>query len=59
MNGLKYKNYICKLCGFIYKEQDGCIEEGIAPGTKWEDIPLTWQCPDCNKRKSDFIMVDI
>lgn len=52
------KKYMCVLCGFIYNEEEGCDEEGIPPGTKWEDIPLDWMCPDCNKKKSDFIMME-
>jgi rubredoxin len=37
----------------------GLPEEGIAPGTKWEDIPDDWTCPDCGAGKSDFEMVEI
>ena len=31
-------------------------EEGITPGTRWEDVPETWTCPDCSSSKSDFQM---
>ena len=34
-------------------------EEGIAPGTRWEDIPDTWVCPDCGVTKSDFEMMPL
>ena len=31
--------------------------DGIAPGTKWEDVPINWTCPECGARKEDFEMV--
>ena len=59
MNGTAYKTYICLICGWIYDEAKGSPEEGIAPGTKWEDIPVNWTCPDCGARKDDFEMIEI
>ena len=53
------KKYMCLLCGYIYDEAKGNPEEGIAPGTPWEDIPITWRCPDCGAMKEDFEMVEI
>jgi len=53
------KRYMCLLCGHIYDEAAGWPEDGIAPGTKWEDVPLNWRCPDCNASKDDFEMVEI
>lgn len=50
------KRWQCIVCGFIYDEAEGLPEEGIAPGTRWEDIPEDWQCPDCGVSKSDFEM---
>ena len=47
----------CVVCGFIYDEAAGMPEEGIAPGTRWEDIPADWKCPDCGVAKADFEMV--
>lgn len=46
----------CIVCGFIYDEEKGLPDEGIKPGTKWEDIPDDWMCPDCGVGKSDFEM---
>lgn len=46
----------CIICGFIYNETDGMPDENIAPGTRWEDIPDDWFCPDCGVSKSDFVM---
>ena len=37
----------------------GDPDEGIAPGTAWEDIPEDWSCPDCGASKEDFEMVEI
>jgi rubredoxin len=61
MNGTApaYRTWMCVVCGFIYDEAKGLPEEGIAPGTRWEDIPDTWTCPDCGATKSDFEMVEI
>ncbi len=44
----------CIVCGFIYDEAKGDPDSGIAPGTKWEDIPDDWICPDCGVGKDDF-----
>ncbi len=49
-----YRTWMCVVCGFIYDEALGLPEEGIAPGTRWEDIPDTWVCPDCGVTKADF-----
>jgi len=54
-----YKTYMCLICGFIYDEAAGSLEEDIAAGTRWEDIPPNWTCPECGARKEDFEMVEI
>lgn len=46
----------CMLCAFVYDEAKGMPDEGVAPGTPWEDVPETWFCPDCSASKSDFQM---
>ena len=53
------KTWQCVLCGFIYDEAAGMPEEGIPAGTRWEDVPDDWVCPDCSARKSDFEMVEV
>ena len=50
---------MCLICGLIYDEAAGLPDEGIAPGTRWEDIPINWTCPQCGARKEDFEMVEI
>ena len=54
-----YKKYICLVCGWVYDEQCGAPEEGIAAGTLWVDIPDDWVCPDCGASKDDFEMVEL
>ena len=49
------KRYICLFCGYIYDEAKGIPDQGIAPGTRWEDVPESWECPDCGNPKSAFV----
>lgn len=51
-----YRVWQCELCAFSYDEAKGLPEEGIAPGTRWEDVPEDWICPDCAASKGDFQM---
>lgn len=55
----EFQKYICLLCGFIYDEERGWPQDGIDAGTRWEDVPNDWMCPDCGAMKSDFQMVVI
>ena len=55
----EYKTYICLICGWIYSEEDGLPEEGITPGTRWNDVPENWVCPECGARKEDFEVAEI
>jgi rubredoxin len=48
------KKYVCSVCGFVYDESLGYPEGGIAPGTKWEDVPADWVCPICGASKDEF-----
>ncbi|HSI23943.1 MAG TPA: rubredoxin [Methylophilaceae bacterium] len=52
------KQWICSVCGYIYDEAQGDPEHGLPPGTRWEDVPETWTCPDCGVSKRDFDMVE-
>ena len=54
-----YKTWQCNNCGWLYSEADGLPEEGIAPGTRWEDVPDDFVCPSCGFAKSNFEMVEI
>lgn len=48
------KKYTCTVCGYVYDEEKGDTDSGIAPGTKFEDLPDTWVCPVCGASKTDF-----
>lgn len=52
------KIWQCALCSFVYDEAVGMPAEGIAPGTRWEDVPESWSCPDCSASKGEFQMVE-
>jgi len=49
----------CLVCGWRYDEAKGSPEDGIAAGTKWQDIPADWLCPECGVGKDDFEMVKV
>jgi rubredoxin len=53
------KKYMCLICGFIYDEEKGWPDDGIAPGILWANVPLAWICPECGATKDDFEMVEI
>lgn len=48
--------YVCTICGYEYDPEAGDPENGIAPGTSFDDLPKDWTCPVCGARKSDFEM---
>ena len=52
------KTWQCILCAFVYDEAAGMPEEGIAPGTRWADVPESFGCPDCSAKKADFEMIE-
>lgn len=52
-----FKQWVCVICGWIYDEEAGLPDEGIAPGTRFEDIPDDWRCPLCDVGKEDFAVV--
>jgi rubredoxin len=58
-NAQNFRSWMCLICGFVYDEAAGLPEEGLPPGTRWEDVPINWTCPECGARKEDFEMVQI
>ena len=54
----KLMKYVCDVCGWEYDEEEGYPEGGIAPGTKWEDVPEDFECPLCNVGKDQFSEVE-
>lgn len=53
----EFKQWVCLICGWVYDEAVGRPEGGIAPGTRWEDIPDNWRCLECEVGKEDFALV--
>ncbi|MES2261090.1 MAG: rubredoxin [Pseudomonadota bacterium] len=51
------RKWECVVCGFCYDEAEGMPEHGIAPGTRWDDVPESWFCPDCGVGKLEFEMI--
>ena len=50
--------WTCTVCGWAYDPAKGDPEGGIQPGTRFEDIPDDWICPDCGAAKSIFEYVE-
>lgn len=46
--------YVCTVCGYVYDEAEGAPDAGIAPGTKWEDVPEDFVCPLCGVGKMNL-----
>lgn len=59
MSDTEFKTWVCLICGWVYDEKAGDPDEGLAPGTRWDDIPDYWVCPDCGCGKEDFEMVEV
>ncbi|WP_305907778.1 rubredoxin [Methylomarinum sp. Ch1-1] len=53
----EFRQYKCKTCGHIYDEAKGDPDSGIAPGTRWEDLPDDWECPQCGAVKVMFTLM--
>ncbi len=49
------KKVICGMCGYIYDPAVGDPDNGVAPGTAFENIPDDWVCPNCSVGKEDFV----
>ncbi len=50
----KSAKYVCDVCGYEYDEAAGEPDNGIAPGTKFEDLHEDWTCPLCGVEKDNF-----
>ena len=55
MTEANYRKWQCTTCGEVYDEAKGDPESGIAPGTRFEDIPEEWICPNCGATKDALI----
>ncbi len=54
MSAAAFRQFICRACGYIYDEALGDPDGGLAPGTRFDDIPDDWMCPTCGVGKGDF-----
>lgn len=52
------KSYVCDLCGYVYDPAVGDPDNGITPGTAFDDVPEDWLCPLCGAPKEDFSALD-
>jgi rubredoxin len=48
------QEYQCEVCGWIYNPKLGDPDNGIPPGTPFEDLPEDWTCPLCGANKTQF-----
>jgi rubredoxin len=55
---IRMDKYVCTVCGWIYDPKKGDPDNGIEPGTEWEDVPEDWTCPVCGAPKEDFEKVE-
>ncbi len=46
--------WVCTICGYVYDPEKGDPDNGVNPGTAWEDVPSDWLCPICGASKDDF-----
>ncbi len=52
------RKYKCRFCSHVYDEAMGDEETGVAAGTRFEDIPEDWCCPECGATKADYELID-
>ena len=52
--GKKMDKYVCEICGYVYDPEKGDPDNGVEPGTAFEDIPDDWVCPVCGAGKESF-----
>lgn len=48
------QKYVCTICAYVYDPEKGDPDQGIAPGTKFEDLPDDYVCPECGVGKDLF-----
>ena len=46
--------YVCVPCGYVYDPSEGDPDNGISPGTSFDDLPDDWECPVCGVGKEEF-----
>jgi rubredoxin len=53
------KKWMFVNCGYMYDQQMGDPQHGIAAGTAWDDVSADWLCPDCGMSKADFELAGV
>lgn len=48
------EKYVCDVCGYVYDPAVGDPDNGVQPGTAFEEIPEDWVCPLCGVGKDMF-----
>ncbi|MFW5730858.1 MAG: rubredoxin [Desulfonatronovibrionaceae bacterium] len=48
------EKWVCEICGYVYDPAEGDPDNGVAAGTKFEDLPDDWVCPVCGATKDNF-----
>ena len=48
------QRYVCDVCGYVYDPAVGDPDNGVAPGTAFENLPDDWVCPECFVDKTSF-----
>jgi rubredoxin len=56
--GLEVEKYICTVCDYVYDPELGDPENGIEPGTPFDDLPDDWVCPDCGVDRDEFELLE-
>lgn len=51
------EKYKCTICDYVYDEAVGDSGNGVAPGTKFSDLPQGWVCPLCGVGKDKFVKI--
>ena len=52
------QKWVCVICGFVYDEAEGLPEHDIPAGTRFEDLPDDWECPECGSAKDSFELLE-
>jgi rubredoxin len=55
--GRTMKQYFCGICAWVYDQTTGDPDNGINPGTPWEELPDNWVCPLCGVDKDKFFQI--
>ena len=55
IGGVKMQKYVCTVCGYVYDPSAGDPDNGVQPGTAFENLPDAWVCPVCGAAKSEFV----